>query len=45
VETIDEVIAQALEEPSAETAVSQPAGTPPLWTTEPPPGLQTPAEQ
>jgi ATP-dependent Lon protease len=45
VETIDEVIALALEEQSAETAVSQPAGTPPLWTTEPPPGLQTPAEQ
>ncbi len=44
VETIDEVIALALEEPV--TAVSEAAETPPLWTTEPPPqGLQTPAEQ
>src|SRR2546425_5783305 len=43
VETIDEVIALALEEPSApEVAVGD--QTPPLWTTEPPPqGLQTPA--
>jgi ATP-dependent Lon protease len=45
VETIDEVIALALEEQPA-TAVAQEAETPPLWTTEPPPqGLQTPAEQ
>ena len=44
VETIDEVIALALEEPVS--AVSEEAETPPLWTTEPPPqGLQTPAEQ
>src|SRR5712691_7768902 len=44
VETIDEVIALALEEPV--TPVSEAAETPPLWTTEPPPqGLQTPAEQ
>jgi ATP-dependent Lon protease len=44
VETIDEVIALALEEQPV--AVSAEAETPPLWTTEPPPqGLQTPAEQ
>ena len=44
VETIDEVIALALEEQPV--AVSEEAETPPLWTTEPPPqGLQTPAEQ
>jgi ATP-dependent Lon protease len=44
VETIDEVIALALEEQPV--AVSEEAKTPPLWTTEPPPqGLQTPAEQ
>jgi ATP-dependent Lon protease len=44
VETIDEVIALALEEQPV-SAVSEEA-TPPLWTTEPPPqGLQTPAEQ
>ncbi|PYS82833.1 MAG: hypothetical protein DMF70_07540, partial [Acidobacteria bacterium] len=45
VETIDEVIALALEEQPV-GAVSEEAKTPPLWTTEPPPqGLQTPAEQ
>ncbi len=44
VETIDEVIALALEEERG-PSVSEEA-TPPLWTTEPPPqGLQTPAEQ
>jgi ATP-dependent Lon protease len=44
VETIDEVIALALEEQPV--AVAEEAKTPPLWTTEPPPqGLQTPAEQ
>ncbi|MFS8084876.1 MAG: endopeptidase La, partial [Acidobacteriota bacterium] len=36
VETIDEVIALALEEP-AETAVGVEAEAPPIWTTEPPP--------
>jgi ATP-dependent Lon protease len=45
VETIDEVIALALDEPTP----APPAGveaSAPLWTTEPPPqGLQTPAEQ
>ena len=45
VETIDEVIAMALEEQPA-SALSEAAETLPLWTTEPPPqGLQTPAEQ
>src|SRR6266481_2322772 len=45
VETIDEVIALALEEAPPVTAVTVEA-TAPLWTTEPPPqGLQTPAEQ
>jgi len=44
VETIDEVIALALEDQPV--AVAEEAKTPPLWTTEPPPqGLQTPAEQ
>ncbi len=44
VETIDEVITLALEEqqPTPEAVVTE---APPLWTTEPPPGLQTPAEQ
>jgi ATP-dependent Lon protease len=46
VETIDEVIALALEEQPAESPVGDDTKTPPLWTTEPPPqGLQTPAEQ
>ncbi len=44
VETIDEVIALALEEQKAVPEVVV-AEAPPLWTTEPPPGLQTPAEQ
>ncbi len=45
VETIDEVIALALEEAPPANAVTVEA-TAPLWTTEPPPqGLQTPAEQ
>ena len=44
VETIDEVIALALEEQPVETAVTVEANAP-LWTTEPPQGLQTPAEQ
>ena len=45
VETIDDVIALALEEQPA-NAVTEDAEAPPLWTTEPPPqGLQTPAEQ
>jgi ATP-dependent Lon protease len=44
VETIDEVIALALEEqPVAPVPVTDEA--PPIWTTEPPQGLQTPAEQ
>jgi ATP-dependent Lon protease len=45
VETIDEVIALALEEQTADVAVEDEAKAPPIWTTEPPPGLQTPAEQ
>jgi len=45
VETIDEVIALALEEQTAEVAVEDAAKAPPIWTTEPPQGLQTPAEQ
>jgi ATP-dependent Lon protease len=46
VETIDEVIALALEDEHPAANVSDEAKTPPLWTTEPPPqGLQTPAEQ
>jgi ATP-dependent Lon protease len=45
VETIDEVIAHALEEQTAQAAISDETKTPPIWTTEPPPGLQTPAEQ
>ena len=45
VETIDEVIAMALEEQPA-SALSEATETLPLWTTKPPPqGLQTPAEQ
>ncbi len=44
VETIDEVIALALEEQTATPLTDEPK-TPPIWTTEPPPGLQTPAEQ
>jgi ATP-dependent Lon protease len=45
VETIDEVVALALEEQAPAPPVPLEA-TAPLWTTEPPPqGLQTPAEQ
>jgi hypothetical protein len=45
VETIDEVVALALEEQTPAAPVGVEA-SPPLWTTEPPPqGLQTPAEQ
>jgi ATP-dependent Lon protease len=44
VETIDEVVALALEDVAPATPVD--VGSAPLWTTEPPPqGLQTPAEQ
>ncbi len=45
VETIDEVIALALEEPTAQASIADAPEAPPIWTTEPPPGLQTPAEQ
>jgi ATP-dependent Lon protease len=46
VETIDEVIALALEDVPADAAVAVEADAPPLWTTEPPPqGLQTPAAE
>src|SRR6184192_639125 len=44
VETIDEVIALALEE-QATPPITDETKAPPIWTTEPPPGLQTPAEQ
>jgi ATP-dependent Lon protease len=45
VETIDEVIALALEDPATPVEIGDEAKTPPLWTTEPPASLQTPAEQ
>jgi ATP-dependent Lon protease len=45
VETIDEVIALALEDEAPPVEIGEEAKTPPIWTTEPPPGLQTPAEQ
>jgi ATP-dependent Lon protease len=45
VETIDEVIALALEEQPTPPPIADESKAPPLWTTEPPPGLQTPAEQ
>jgi ATP-dependent Lon protease len=45
VETIDEVVALALIEHTAEGAIGDEAKTPPIWTTEPPPGLQAPVEQ
>jgi ATP-dependent Lon protease len=45
VETIDEVIALALEEQTTPAPIADESKAPPLWTTEPPPGLQTPAEQ
>ena len=44
VETIDEVIALALEETTA-APIADDAKALPLWTTEPPPGLQAPVEQ
>jgi ATP-dependent Lon protease len=44
VETIDEVIALALEEQTT-PEIADASKAPPLWTTEPPPGLQAPAEQ
>ncbi|MFN2577106.1 MAG: endopeptidase La [Pyrinomonadaceae bacterium] len=45
VETIDEVLALALEEETTPTPIADDAKAPPLWTTEPPPGLQAPVEQ
>src|SRR2546423_1774933 len=45
VETIDEVIALALEEQTVPPPIGDETKTPPLWTTEPPTGLQTPVEQ
>jgi ATP-dependent Lon protease len=45
VETIDEVIALALIEPPAEPPIGDETKAPPIWTTEPPPGLQAPVEQ
>jgi len=45
VETIDEVIALALEETAEPTPIADETKTPPIWTTEPPPALQAPAEQ
>ena len=45
VETIDEVIALALVEQPTTVEIADEAKTPPIWTTEPPTGLQTPAEQ
>ena len=44
VETIDEVIALALQEQASPVEIGDEAKTPPIWTTEPP-SLQTPAEQ
>src|SRR6185503_4350414 len=44
VETIDEVIALALEETAEPTPIADETKTPPIWTTEPP-ALQAPAEQ
>jgi ATP-dependent Lon protease len=45
VETIDEVVTLALEDPTTPVEMGDEAKAPPIWTTEPPPGLQTPAEQ
>jgi ATP-dependent Lon protease len=45
VETIDEVIALALIEQPAEPPIGDETKAPPIWTTEPPPALQAPAEQ
>jgi len=42
---IDEVIALALIEESADAPINDETKTPPIWTTEPPPGLQAPVEQ
>jgi len=44
VETIDEVVALALIEQAPDTPIDE-TKTPPIWTTEPPPGLQAPVEQ
>ena len=45
VETIDEVSALAMEDQTTQVEISEEEKAPPIWTTEPPPGLQTPAEQ
>ena len=45
VDTIDEVLSLALEEQPPTPAAVSGDQAPPLWTTEPAPGLQTPAEQ
>jgi ATP-dependent Lon protease len=45
VETIDEVIALALVEEPTTVEIADETKAPPIWTTEPPPELQTPAEQ
>ena len=45
VETIDEVVTLALEDQTTPVEIGDEAKAPPIWTTEPPPGLQTPAEQ
>ena len=45
VETIDEVIALAVQEQAPAVDLGDDTKTPPIWTTEPPTGLQTPAEQ
>jgi ATP-dependent Lon protease len=45
VDTIDEVLALALEEQPPAAAVISGDQAPPIWTTEPPPGLQTPAAE
>jgi ATP-dependent Lon protease len=44
VETIDEVVALALLETPA-APIGDETKAPPIWTTEPPPGLQAPVEQ
>src|SRR5436305_4599746 len=38
VETIDEVIALAMEDQTTQVEISEEEKTPPIWTTEPPPG-------
>jgi ATP-dependent Lon protease len=45
VETIDEVVALALVEHTAESSLGDATKAPPIWTTEPPPALQAPVEQ